>query len=137
MSYARYYVIPRSPLQASKLNFTALKPWIQVAIRGVDPGGKAIVTPPLHVQQGRGILDLSVGCVYEIYFSDAIIDQKVLDGLRGAGKFQSPGNGIAFSPSLGGIAQHAEDPPPPPPPGSRPGAPDVPFDTNNVYDLYP
>ncbi|WP_437291124.1 hypothetical protein [Sorangium sp. So ce406] len=136
MSYARYYIMPRSP-QATKLSFTAGQQWVQVAIRGVDPHGNAISKPPLKIKQGGGTLDLSASCVYEMYFSDVIIDQKMLDGLKGAGQSQLPGNGITFSPSLGGIAQHAEDPPPPPPPGSRPGAPDAPFDMNNVYDLSP
>ncbi|XYH95459.1 hypothetical protein ACMHYB_47910 [Sorangium sp. So ce1128] len=132
MSYARYYITPQSPLLAPKLNFTALKPWIQVAIRGVDPGGKAIDSPPLHVQQGRGTLDLRADCVYEMYFSDVIVDQKVLDALRAAGQGESSSNYIVFSPSLGYIA--GEDPPPPPPPGS---APDVPFDMKNVYRINP
>ncbi|WP_437573886.1 hypothetical protein [Sorangium sp. So ce887] len=135
MSYARYYVMPRSPLLAPKLNFTVSQPWIQVAIRGVDPGGKEIDTPPLSIQQGSGTLVLTAHCVYEMYFSDVIIDDKELDRLRKAGQPTLGGNGFVFSPSLRKIAGGVEDPPPPPPPGSKPGAPDVPFDMKNVHRI--
>ncbi|KYF88286.1 hypothetical protein BE17_26080 [Sorangium cellulosum] len=137
MSYARYYVMPRSS-QPTELSFTAGQRWVQVAIRGVDPHGNAIAKPPLKVQQGRGTLDLSAGCIYEVYFSDAII--KDLKALRAAGEKTLHGSYIDFSLSLwdiAGLVQSSEDPPPPPPPGSRPGAPDVPFDRRNVHDLHP
>ncbi|WP_437502248.1 hypothetical protein [Sorangium sp. So ce1099] len=137
MRYARYYIMPRSS-QATTLSFTAGQQWVQVAIRGVDSHGNAIKKPPLKVQQGGGTLDLRAGCVYEMYFSDHII--KDLGALRAAGEKPLRGSYIDFSLSLwdiAGLVQSSEDPPPPPPPGSRPGAPDVPFDTNNVHDLHP
>ncbi|WP_433936501.1 hypothetical protein AB3662_17650 [Sorangium cellulosum] len=137
MSHARYYIMPRSS-QPTTLSFTAGQRWVQVAIRGVDSGGNAIKKPPLKVQQGGGTLDLNAGCVYEMYFSNHII--KDLSALRAAGEKPLRGINIDFSLSLwdiAGLAQSSEDPPPPPPPGSRPGAPDVPFDANNVYDLSP
>ncbi|WP_437753587.1 hypothetical protein [Sorangium sp. So ce1389] len=137
MNYARYYVMPRSS-QPTELSFTAGQRWVQVAIRGVDLHGNAIAKPPLKVQQGRGTLDLNAGYVYELYFSNQIIGD--LKALRAAGQKPLRGAYIDFSLSLwdiAGLVQSSEDPPPPPPPGSRPGAPDVPFDTNNVHDLYP
>ncbi|WP_437640542.1 hypothetical protein [Sorangium sp. So ce854] len=137
MSYARYYIMPRSS-QARTLSFTVGQRWVQVAIRGVDQGGNAIKRPPLKLDQGGGTLDLSAGCVYEMYFSEHII--KDLAALKAAGEKPLRGGGIDFSLSLwdiAGLVQTSEDPPPPPPPGSRPGAPDVPFDASNVYDLKP
>ncbi|WP_437829051.1 hypothetical protein [Sorangium sp. So ce1153] len=137
MNYARYYVMPRSS-QPTELSFTAGQRWVQVAIRGVDLHGNAIAKPPLKVKQGRGTLDLNAGHVYELYFSNQII--RDLKALRAAGEKPLRGAYIDFSLSLwdiAGLVPSSEDPPPPPPPGSRPGAPDVPFDVNNVYDLYP
>ncbi|HTN89669.1 MAG TPA: hypothetical protein VL242_38590 [Sorangium sp.] len=138
MSYARYYVMPRSS-QATELSFTAGQRWVQVAIRGVDSGGNAIKKPFLEVQQGGGTFHLTAGCVYEMYFSDHIIKEEELDGLKAPGQHSLQGDGIVFSTSLDNIAfwpslRHVassavQDPPPPPPPY----VPSEPFDIRTIY----
>ena len=124
MSYARYYVRPRSS-QTLQRSFTAGQKWVQVAIRGVDVKGKAIKIPSLVVEQRRGTFHLAADCVHEIYFSDHIIQEEELDSLEKPGQKSLQGDGIVFSPSLEDIAfwpnlnPAEQSPPPPPPPDDR------------------